>query len=235
MVFCAKSEEKPALTVSLQRPFVNYYTPTFILYELSSPFLNIHWFLDKVNMTGSRLQWYNGMALLSVFFCCRLVWGTYSSIRVYIDMFRAVQHTMMRSKASILDGVDISAPIFEERDGAICVNEICARANAEVAKFAKYNVEGVPMWLALTYVVSNILLNALNYFWFSKMIDTVMKRFREPKAAEEKKKKQAADAVLDAASTLKEEHPPVEADAPPAASATAVDGALDESLRQRKG
>jgi hypothetical protein len=34
-----------------QRPFLNYFAPTFILYELSSPFLNIHWFLDKVNMT----------------------------------------------------------------------------------------------------------------------------------------------------------------------------------------
>ena len=43
-----------------QRPFVNYYAPTFILYELSSPFLNIHWFCDKLNMTGSKIQLYNG-------------------------------------------------------------------------------------------------------------------------------------------------------------------------------
>jgi len=39
-----------------QRPFVNYYGCTFILYELSSPFLNFHWFFDKLDMTGSLPQ-----------------------------------------------------------------------------------------------------------------------------------------------------------------------------------
>ncbi|PFH55466.1 hypothetical protein XA68_18265 [Ophiocordyceps unilateralis] len=42
------------------RPFVNYYGCVFILWELSTPFLNIHWFLDKTNRTGSRAQLYNG-------------------------------------------------------------------------------------------------------------------------------------------------------------------------------
>ena len=28
-------------------------------------------------MTGSRPQWYNGIFLLSSFFCCRLLWGSY--------------------------------------------------------------------------------------------------------------------------------------------------------------
>ncbi len=74
----------------LQRPFCNYYGPVFILYELSTPFLNVHWFCDKLNMTGGKLQWYNGMLLLSVFFGCRLVWGTYNSLRVYQDVW----HTM---------------------------------------------------------------------------------------------------------------------------------------------
>jgi hypothetical protein len=184
-------------------------------------------------MTGSRLQWYNGMALLLVFFSCRLVWGTYSSIRVYIDMFRAVRQTLTTSHSSILDGVDISANIFQARDGAICVNEVCARANAEVAKFARYNVTGVPLWLALTYVASNIVLNGLNYFWFSKMIETVTKRFREP--APTKKETGSANIVLDAASALKDEHPPdAGGDAPTEAVATAVYGESDDSLRQRK-
>ena len=29
-------------------PFTFYYGAVFILFELSTPFLNIHWFLDKV-------------------------------------------------------------------------------------------------------------------------------------------------------------------------------------------
>src|ERR1700730_1062100 len=76
----------------LQRPFVNFYGPTFILYELSSPFLNFHWFFDKLNMTGSRAQLYNGLILLATFFSCRLVWGTYQSVRVYQDVWAALQN-----------------------------------------------------------------------------------------------------------------------------------------------
>ncbi|KAF3917413.1 hypothetical protein ABW21_db0206132 [Orbilia brochopaga] len=73
----------------LMRPFVNYYAPTFLLYELSSPFLNFHWFMDKLEMTGSRLQLLNGICLLVVFFLCRLVYGTYSSFRVGMDIYEA--------------------------------------------------------------------------------------------------------------------------------------------------
>ncbi|KAK3080578.1 hypothetical protein LTS18_000118, partial [Coniosporium uncinatum] len=64
------------------RPFVNYYAPTFILYELSSPFLNIHWFCDKLHLTGSTIQLLNGVVLLATFFGCRLCWGTFNSLRV---------------------------------------------------------------------------------------------------------------------------------------------------------
>ncbi|KAK6343189.1 hypothetical protein TWF730_010789 [Orbilia blumenaviensis] len=73
------------------RPFVNYYAPTFLLYELSSPFLNFHWFMDKLEMTGSSLQLANGICLLVVFFSCRLVYGTYSSFRVGSDIYFAWQ------------------------------------------------------------------------------------------------------------------------------------------------
>jgi hypothetical protein len=71
---------------------VNFYAPTFILYELSSPFLNIHWFCDKLNMTGSTLQFVNGIVLLFTFFSCRLCWGTYNSIRVFNDVWRGHSH-----------------------------------------------------------------------------------------------------------------------------------------------
>ncbi|KAK6537745.1 hypothetical protein TWF694_011910 [Orbilia ellipsospora] len=71
------------------RPFVNFYAPTFLLYELSSPFLNFHWFMDKLEMTGSKLQLLNGICLLIVFFSCRLVYGTYSSFQVGFDIYQA--------------------------------------------------------------------------------------------------------------------------------------------------
>lgn len=53
-------------------------------------------------------------------------------------------------------------------------------AAADVMQFAK---EGsVPVWLACTYLGSNVVLNTLNFYWFGKMIETVKKRFRTPRA-----------------------------------------------------
>ncbi|KAI9728875.1 MAG: hypothetical protein M1834_007133 [Cirrosporium novae-zelandiae] len=156
------------------RPFLNFYGPTFILYELSSPFLNFHWFFDKLNMTGSRPQWYNGMALLGVFFGCRLVWGTWQSAKVYHDVWNALrnpgidilQSTFEWSKAHNLNLVDDQT--FDK----------LIAARTEVVQFAEDAF--VPIWLAIVYLGSNLTLNALNYFWFTKMIDTVLKRFRTP-------------------------------------------------------
>ncbi|OOQ82210.1 DUF887 domain protein [Penicillium brasilianum] len=236
------------------RPFLNYYAPVFILYELSSPFLNIHWFLDKVNMTGSRAQWYNGMMLLAVFFCCRLVWGTWQSIVVYKDMWYALQQTWSLSSSSPLQApVDINANVFKLRDGGMCVDETCARANAEIARFKDFTAGGVPTWLVVTYVTSNLILNFLNYFWFSKMVETVLKRFRGPpsgagekkvgekKNAEEKPvnlEDLARDVVLEAAAKLEEEEGAVLRGELPLTVeqiSSAIDAHLPEELRRRRG
>lgn len=190
------------------RPFVNYYAPTFILYELSSPFLNIHWFLDKVNMTGSKLQWYNGMMLLVVFFSCRLVWGTWQSVIVYGDMWHAWKQSRSMTHSPFLDGVSTNAPVFKLGEGgALCADDSCLRANAEISQFAHYFTDvSLPQWLPIAYVVSNLILNSLNFYWFSQMIDAVLKRFRQQPA--EKKDtglvKEPAY-VLDAAEKLEKE------------------------------
>lgn len=207
------------------RPFINFYAPTFILYELSSPFLNIHWFLDKVNMTGSNLQWYNGMALLSVFFSCRVIWGTWQSVVVYGDMWHALKQSRSLTHSPFLDGVPTKAPIFKIGEGAaLCLNEDCLQASAEIAKFAHHFTDtALPQWLPIVYVAANLVLNGLNYYWFSQMIDAVLKRFRTPppgaagkKANETLPSKEAGKTpaaagfkdpafVLDAAEKLKQE------------------------------
>lgn len=186
------------------RPFLTFYGPNFLLYELSSPFLNIHWFLDKVDMTGSTAQWYNGMALLFVFFSCRLVWGTWQSILVYRDMFGALRQTWDAS--SLLEPVDISAQVFRDRSSVLCFDKGCAEANAEISKFGRYTAGGVPTWLVVTYVASNLVLNSLNYYWFSKMIDAVLKRFRtRAPEIKEQPAEELRDAVLETASRLEKE------------------------------
>lgn len=187
------------------RPFVNFYSPVFILYELSSPFLNFHWFFDKVNMTGSKPQWYNGMLLLSVFFGCRLVWGTWQSVLVFKDIFGA--YSQSYSSPGTLEPFNIHTMIFQDRNSSHCVNEICKQANAQVSQFAQHNASGTPAWLGFTYLGSNLILNSLNFFWFSKMIETVTKRFRKDKLeiTPMNMEKEAEAIVLEAAATLEEE------------------------------
>ena len=106
-------------------------------------------------MTGSRPQWYNGLILLASFFCCRLVWGSYQSIRVYSDVWSALH---------------INEPGVLERTVA---------ADNEVMKYAAGG--SVPTWLGVVYLGSNIVLNTLNFYWFGKMIETIRKRFTESK------------------------------------------------------
>jgi len=48
--------------------------------RISSPaFLNIHWFLDKLGKTGSRIQLVNAVFLLSTYVLARLTFGLYNS------------------------------------------------------------------------------------------------------------------------------------------------------------
>ncbi|ESK84900.1 duf887 family protein [Moniliophthora roreri MCA 2997] len=43
--------------------------------------------------------------------------------------------------------------------------------------------DNVPLTFVLVYGVGNILLNGLNWIWFSKMVTALQKRFKQPKAA----------------------------------------------------
>lgn len=189
---------------SRQRPFCNYYGPVFILYELSSPFLNIHWFCDKLNMTGSKLQWYNGMMLLAMFFSCRLLWGTYQSLRVYQDVWHTMHlNTTMPVFREVHDSPHSS--IFAPRDGQLCLGqESCVLAQSEVMKFAGAHTQAIPVWLAGVYLVSNLVLNSLNFYWFGKMIETVRKRF-EDKPTDDFKRNRRTSMVEEMATELDHE------------------------------
>jgi hypothetical protein len=145
---------------------VNYYACTFILYELSSPFLNIHWFCDKLNMTGTTIQLVNGIVLLCTFFSCRIVWGSYQSIRVFTDVYHAyTAGAVARSDPDV---------------GKLSDNTTLSNAGFkhDVLQFAEGQT--VPLWLITAYLASNLILNGLNWFWFGKMIETLRKRFDPP-------------------------------------------------------
>jgi len=134
----------------------------FILYEISTPFLNIHWFFDKLHMTGSRVQLYNGIALLTTFFGGRVLWGNYQSIRIYSDVWTAL-HTPALGPQHIKDN-----SIFAYRK----------IANSELDTGNSFGEMNLPMWLVFAYLGSNTILNVLNMYWFAKMVQALRKRFQ---------------------------------------------------------
>jgi hypothetical protein len=160
--------------------------PVFILYELSSPFLNFHWFFDKVGMTGSTAQLINGLVLMISFFGSRLVWGPLNSIRVFNDLWKVLQF-----QETIEGKAWLKAPVSPST--AISMGE-AGKASREIFRFTP---EPVPVWLAATYFGANTCLTGLNVYWFYKMIQTIRARFPPPfgTLTEAKAKKDKPDAT----------------------------------------
>ncbi|EGN95539.1 hypothetical protein SERLA73DRAFT_186601 [Serpula lacrymans var. lacrymans S7.3] len=69
------------------KPFLFYYGVRFLFWELSTIFLNIHWFLDKTGKTGSILQLVNGAFLLCSFASVRLIWGGKMSYEFFQTLY----------------------------------------------------------------------------------------------------------------------------------------------------
>ncbi|KAF9924864.1 hypothetical protein FBU30_005237 [Linnemannia zychae] len=77
------------------RPFLQYFGSACLMFELSTPFLNIHWFMDKTGLTGSIYQKINGIVLLAVFFCARIVFGFYTSYHALTSVLPVVDQVPM--------------------------------------------------------------------------------------------------------------------------------------------
>ncbi|KAI1327565.1 DUF887-domain-containing protein [Xylariaceae sp. FL0255] len=143
------------------RPFVNFYSCNFILWELSTMFLNIHWFFDKLGMTGSKAQLYNGIMLILTFFSVRLIWGTSQSYAVGYDIWIGLHQPPVVPATAVPDQLDsIKFPA----------------QYADTMRFVTPDTR-VPIWLAGIYTISNLTLNSLNFYWFFKIIEAVYKRF----------------------------------------------------------
>ena len=70
-------------------------------------------------------------------------------------------------------------------------------AQSEVMKFFGTGTKRVPVWLAVTYLSSNLVLNSLNFYWFGKMIDTIRKRFEKKAPSKPDDAEKRADAKDD--------------------------------------
>lgn len=70
-------------------PYAMPWIPAFLLFELSTPFVNVNWFASRLptGTFSNRTVVINGLMLLFTFFSVRIVWGFYAVTLVATDMF----------------------------------------------------------------------------------------------------------------------------------------------------
>ncbi|CCD24345.1 Tda4p NDAI_0D00310 [Naumovozyma dairenensis CBS 421] len=114
------------------KPFCQPWIGKFVLYEASTPFVNINWFIiqltDPITKKCVIPTWVNvlnGLMLLVVFFLVRIAWGTLATLMIVKNMWH-VKHQ-------------------------------------------------IPLISAFILMSINVLLNGLNFVWFSKMIKIAKK------------------------------------------------------------
>ncbi|RSH92190.1 hypothetical protein EHS25_008605 [Saitozyma podzolica] len=75
--------------VAKERPFLAGFGPPFLLWEMSTPLLNMHWFMDKLGYSTKRptLFLVNALAFMLVFFLARIVYGGYNSFVFFRTMW----------------------------------------------------------------------------------------------------------------------------------------------------
>jgi hypothetical protein len=111
--------------------------------------------------------------LTSSFFCCRIVWGLYNSFYIFKAIFTAYSTVANHSAEPGLLGNDGFERTKRSNDISIYYDE-AGQDRAFMGE--KY----LPLWLPIVYLASNLVLNALNIWWFGKMIATIRSRFDPP-------------------------------------------------------
>lgn len=72
----------------LTQPFIYYYCPIFLLFEVSTPFLNLRWFSRQFpKILSEKYQLVNNTALVIVFFLSRIVFGWYQAYALFTDFY----------------------------------------------------------------------------------------------------------------------------------------------------
>lgn len=134
-------------------PLVQVWVPKFLVYEASTPFVNVNWFIMQLtNTTGANnsskpwkvplwLNALNGLCLMAVFFVVRIIWGNLAQFMYFYQMWK--YHNDM---------------------------------------------SGLKQCLCLILAAVTLVLNILNFFWFSKMVKIARKLSSNGDNSEKKKK-----------------------------------------------
>ena len=112
------------------------------------------------------------------------------TVTVFSDVWKALNHDLSDSALNdyisakyVYNGTSVGNNTSSS-NGAPA--EMMSAADAEVMRFVPLFGETnqldlrIPLWLAASYLASNVVLHGLNVFWFGRMIETIRKRFDPP-------------------------------------------------------
>jgi hypothetical protein len=84
-------------------PFIAYYSAIFILFELSTPFLNLRWFgLKFPNLFPSSFQLINNSILILIFFFVRICYGWYQASMLFTDFYYTYQDPRFNTVGAVV-------------------------------------------------------------------------------------------------------------------------------------
>ncbi|CCD22628.1 Ale2p NDAI_0A04720 [Naumovozyma dairenensis CBS 421] len=74
------------------KPYIQYYAPVFLMFELSNPFLNFRWFGIKLFPSNSKIGdtflLINNLILMIMFFFARIAWGWFQIGKLIYDYYQ---------------------------------------------------------------------------------------------------------------------------------------------------
>ncbi|KAG2453358.1 hypothetical protein HYH02_001582 [Chlamydomonas schloesseri] len=68
--------------------FIHYHGAAFLQWELSTTFVHLRWFMYKAGLANTTVYVLNGIAMVAVFFACRIAWGYIESVVLVGDVLR---------------------------------------------------------------------------------------------------------------------------------------------------
>ena len=69
------------------RPYLQFYASVFLIFELSTPFLHLVWFCERIGLKDHPIRAVFAVLLALCFFCSRIVFGLYQSYKFFKDTF----------------------------------------------------------------------------------------------------------------------------------------------------
>lgn len=86
------------------KPYCLPWAPAFLVFELSTPFVNVNWFATRLppGTISEKVVVINGLLLLVTFFFVRIIWGFYAAGILAYDIWRTLDMAPIALPISIL-------------------------------------------------------------------------------------------------------------------------------------